>query len=135
LFIRGLNNFKALAEKKEQPNNDIEQAFYKTYSKDIQQLYRKMQHLTLPVELIKKLLDKRVVIPQGLDLQETVRLCAERFSVFANELQVCEIILNHFIPCISGDKFELKKFYTRLEVLLNTHSENSMQSHDIDRSI
>jgi hypothetical protein len=94
-----------------------------------------MQHLTLPVELIKKLLDKRVVIPQGLDLQETVRLCAERFSVFANELQVCEIILNHFIPCISGDKFELKKFYTRLEVLLNTHSENSMQSHDIDRSI
>jgi len=85
-----------------------------------------MQHLTLPVAVIKKLLENRVILPGGLDLQETVRLCAEKFSVFANELQVCEIILNHFIPCIAADNFELKKFYTRLEVLLNTHSDNSM---------
>ena len=76
-----------------------------------------------------------MLLPQGLDLQETVRLCVEKFSVFANELQVCEIILNHFIPCISAENFELQKFYTRLEILLNTHSDNSMQSHDIDRSI
>lgn len=66
------------------------------------------------------------MIPQGLDFQETTRLCAEKFSVSATEIQVCEIMLNHFIPCIDDNVFDVKKFYLRLEVLLNTHSENSM---------
>jgi hypothetical protein len=70
-----------------------------------------MQHQTLPLDVIKKLLDHRVIIPQGYDLQETVRICAEKFSVSANELQVCEVILNHFIPCITGDIFDATKFY------------------------
>lgn len=45
---------------------------------------------------------------------------------------MCEIILNHFIPSIVGNGVDLNKFYARLELLLNTHSENSMQSQGIE---
>ena len=82
----------------------------------------------MPLDVLKKLLDNRVVVPAGLDLHESARICAEKFSVSANEIQVCEVILNHFIPSIVGDSVDLNKFYVRLELLLNTHSENSMQS-------
>jgi hypothetical protein len=68
-------------------------------------------------------------------LQEAVRLYAERMTVHTTENFVCEVILNHFIPCIVGDQIDLKKFYTRLEILQNTHSENSMESQEFENSI
>jgi len=59
-----------------------------------------MQHQTLPLDVIKKLLNTKLQIPTDAELQEVTRICAEKFSVSVNENQVCEIIINHFIPCI-----------------------------------
>lgn len=57
-----------------------------------------------------------------------MRTLTGHWSTLASELQVCKLVVKHVIPCIVNDQIDLKMLYNRIEMLLTTYSENSMNS-------
>ena len=65
-------------------------------------------------------------------LPQKIRACIDKWiSIGVPELIICKFVLNQIVFCIKGETVDLKLLYDRVELLLNTHSDNSIISSDI----
>jgi hypothetical protein len=127
LIVKGLAHFQAIANTSPMIQDHL--------TKDVLQLSRKLQQITISSKILVKILKNKVVKLTGQSLPDQIDEIIKTWEVIVgSELMLCKALCSQVIPCIKNDKIDMELVYDRIEVLLNTHSDNS-DSPDVESTI